>query len=61
MQAVRFFLLNASLIAVGILALFAVAQSLIYSRRRMRRRFAERRAFVTIDSHEAHSISFLRF
>ena len=35
MQAVRFFLLNASLIAVGLLALFAVVQSLIYSRRRI--------------------------
>jgi hypothetical protein len=61
MQAVRLFLLNASLIVVGVLALYAFVQSLIYYRRRTRHRFARRRAFLTQEIHEAHSISFLRF
>jgi hypothetical protein len=61
MQAARIFLLNASLVAIGVLVLYALAQSLISHRLRVKRRFARRRAFLAHDSHEAHSISFLRF
>jgi len=61
MQAARLFLLNASLVAIGVLVLYALAQSLIVHRLRVKRRFARRKAFLAHDSHEAHSISFLRF
>jgi hypothetical protein len=61
MQAARIFLLNASLVAIAVLVLYALAQSLILHRLRVKRRFARRKAFLAHDSHEAHSISFLRF
>jgi hypothetical protein len=61
MQAARLFLLNASLVAIAVLVLYALAQSLILHRLRVKRRFARRKAFLAHDSHEAHSISFLRF
>jgi uncharacterized membrane-anchored protein len=61
MQAARIFLLNASLVAVGVLVLYALVQSLVQSKLRAKRRFARRKAFLAHDSHEAHSISFLRF
>jgi hypothetical protein len=61
MQAARIFLLNASLVAIGVLILYALAQSLFLHRMRVKRRFARRKAFLAHDSHEAHSISFLRF
>jgi len=61
MQAARIFLLNASLVAVGLLMLYALVQSLVQHRLRVKRRFARRKAFLAHDSHEAHSISFLRF
>ena len=61
MQAARMFLLNASLVAIGVLVLYALAQSLVSHRMRVKRRFARRKAFLVQDSHEAHSISFLRF
>ena len=61
MQAARIFLLNASLVAIGVLILYALAQSLFLHRLRVKRRFARRKAFLVHDSHEAHSISFLRF
>ncbi len=61
MQSIRLVLLNASLIALGVLAFCALAQSLSYYQRRTRRRDAMRRAFLTQDIHEAHSVYFLRF
>ncbi len=61
MQAARIFLLNASLVAVGVLVLYALVQGLQQHRLRVQRRFARRKAFLVHDSHEAHSISFLRF
>jgi hypothetical protein len=61
MQAARIFLLNASLVAVGVLVLYALVQSLVQYKLRAKRRFARRKAFLAHDSHEAHSISFLRF
>ena len=61
MQAARIFLLNASLVAVGVLVLYALVQGLVQHQLRVRRRFARRKAFLAHDSHEAHSISFLRF
>jgi hypothetical protein len=61
MQAARIFLLNASLVAVGVLVLYALAQALVQHRLRAKRRFARRKAYLAQDSHEAHSISFLRF
>jgi hypothetical protein len=61
MQAARIFLLNASLVAVGVLVLYALVQGMAQHKLRVRRRFAQRKAFLVHDSHEAHSISFLRF
>jgi hypothetical protein len=61
MHAARIFLLNASLVAVGVLVFYALVQALVQRQLRVRRRFAQRKAFLVQDSHEAHSISFLRF
>jgi hypothetical protein len=62
MEAARIFLLNASLVAVGLLILYALAQTLMLNRLRTKRRFARHKALLRAqDSHEAHSISGLRF
>jgi hypothetical protein len=62
MAAARIFLFNASLIALGLLLIYALVQSLFVHRLRVKRRFARRKAFLRLqDGHEAHSISFLRF
>jgi uncharacterized membrane protein len=61
MEAARLFLLNASLIAIGVLVLYALAQGIVLRRLRVKQRFARRKAFLLHDSNEAHSISFLRF